>query len=68
MVFGLAKSEILVTAIERRGDRLADPLASVLGSRVRVRARGRGASVQITFDELRDAQELARRLSGRLAA
>jgi ParB family chromosome partitioning protein len=47
---------------------LEETLATLLDSRVRVRARGRGASVQITFDELRDAQELARRLSGRLAA
>jgi ParB family transcriptional regulator, chromosome partitioning protein len=47
---------------------LQESLTSTLGREVRVRMTGRGTKVEIAFDELREAQELASRLAGRIAA
>jgi ParB family chromosome partitioning protein len=47
---------------------LEDALAALLAAEVRVRAKSRGAKVEIAFDDMRQAQELARRLAGPLAA
>jgi ParB family chromosome partitioning protein len=47
---------------------LEDLLTRALGHEVRVRVRGRGAKVEIVFEDLREAQELAARLAGPLAA
>ena len=47
---------------------LEDALGALIGQEVRVRATGRGAKVEIAFAELREAEELLRRLSGPLAA
>jgi ParB family chromosome partitioning protein len=47
---------------------LEDSLGAVLGQEVRVRAIGRGAKVEIAFDELRQAEGFLQRLSGRRAA
>jgi ParB family transcriptional regulator, chromosome partitioning protein len=47
---------------------LEDSLAAALGQEVRVRVKGRGAKVEITFDDVRRAQELVRRLAGPIAA
>lgn len=45
-----------------------EALAAALGCEVHVRFGRRGCKVEIPFDDLRDVRELARRLSGRLAA
>jgi ParB family transcriptional regulator, chromosome partitioning protein len=47
---------------------LQESLTTTLGHEVRVRMTGRGAKVEISFDDLREAQDLARRLAGPLAA
>jgi ParB family chromosome partitioning protein len=47
---------------------LQESLTTTLGHEVRVRMTGRGAKVEIAFDDLREAQELAGRLAGPLAA
>ena len=47
---------------------LEESLGDLLGAKVRVRPRGRGAKVEIAFDELREAGDLVRRLSGKVAA
>jgi ParB family chromosome partitioning protein len=47
---------------------LEDSLSRLLGHDVRVRMKGRGAKVEIAFEDLREAQELLRILSGRAAA
>jgi ParB family transcriptional regulator, chromosome partitioning protein len=47
---------------------LGDLLTRALGHEVRVRVTGRGAKVEILFEDLREAQELAARLAGPLAA
>jgi ParB family chromosome partitioning protein len=49
-------------------EELEDALGRLLGREVRVRASGRGAKVEISFEDLRQAQELLRLLSGRAAA
>jgi ParB family chromosome partitioning protein len=45
-----------------------DAIARALGVEVHVRLKRRGCSVEIPLDDLREVQELARRLSGRMAA
>ncbi len=50
------------------GRELEEALTASLGHEVRVRVGRRGAKVEIAFADLRDAQELARRLAGPLAA
>ena len=50
------------------GRELEEALTAALGHEVRVRVGRRGAKVEIAFGDLRDAQELARRLAGPLAA
>ena len=50
------------------GRELEEALTAALGHEVRVRVGRRGAKVEIAFADLRDAQELARRLAGPLAA
>jgi ParB family transcriptional regulator, chromosome partitioning protein len=50
------------------GRELEESLTAALRHEVRVRVGRRGAKVEIAFDDLRDAQELARRLAGPLAA
>jgi ParB family chromosome partitioning protein len=47
---------------------LEESLGALLGREVRVRVKGRGAKVEICFDDVRQAQELARRLAGPIAA
>jgi ParB family transcriptional regulator, chromosome partitioning protein len=47
---------------------LEESLSRLIGHEVRVRIKGRGAKVEIAFEDLREAQELVRRLSGRAAA
>jgi ParB family chromosome partitioning protein len=47
---------------------LQESLTQVLGHEVRVRVTGRGAKVEIAFDDLREARDLARRLATRAAA
>jgi ParB family transcriptional regulator, chromosome partitioning protein len=47
---------------------LEDSLGALLGQVVRVRAAGRGARVEIVFEDLRDAQALVGRLSSSRAA
>jgi ParB family transcriptional regulator, chromosome partitioning protein len=47
---------------------LEESLGALLDGRVRVRPKGRGARVEIVFDEVREAQDLAVRLRGRAAA
>jgi ParB family transcriptional regulator, chromosome partitioning protein len=47
---------------------LEDALGALLGQEVRVRPVARGAKVEIAFDDLRQAEELLRRLSDRRAA
>jgi ParB family chromosome partitioning protein len=47
---------------------LGELLTRALGHEVRVRVTGRGAKVEIVFEDLREAQELAGRLAGPLAA
>ena len=47
---------------------LEDSLEALLRQQVRVKAAGRGARVEIVFDDLREAQALVARLSGRRAA
>ena len=47
---------------------LEESLGDLIGAKVRVRPRGRGAKVEIAFDELREAGDLVRRLSGKVAA
>jgi ParB family chromosome partitioning protein len=47
---------------------LEESLGALLGQDVRVRVKGRGAKVEISFEEIRQAQELARRLAGPIAA
>jgi ParB family transcriptional regulator, chromosome partitioning protein len=47
---------------------LEESLSRLFGHEVRVRMKGRGAKVEIAFEDLREAQELLRRLSGRAAA
>ena len=50
------------------GRELEESLAAMLGHEVRVQVNRRGARIEIAFDDLREAQELARRLAGPLAA
>jgi ParB family chromosome partitioning protein len=50
------------------GRELEESLAAMLGHEVRVQVNRRGAKIEIAFDDLREAQELARRLAGPLAA
>jgi ParB family chromosome partitioning protein len=50
------------------GRELEESLAAILGHEVRVQVNRRGAKIEIAFDDLREAQELARRLAGPLAA
>ena len=45
-----------------------ESLTTTFGHEVRVRITGRGAKVEIAFDDLREAQELAGRIAGPLAA
>ena len=47
---------------------LEESLTKKLGHEVRVRLAGRRAKVEIVFDDLREAQQLASRLAGPLAA
>lgn len=47
---------------------LQESLTRMLGREVRVRMTGRGAKVEIAFDDLVEAQELVRRLAGPIAA
>jgi ParB family transcriptional regulator, chromosome partitioning protein len=47
---------------------LQESLTRALGHEVRVRVTGRGAKVEIAFDDLREARDLARRLAPRAAA
>jgi ParB family transcriptional regulator, chromosome partitioning protein len=47
---------------------LEESLTSLLGQEVRVRMKGRGAKVEITFEDVRQAQELLRRFAGPVAA
>ena len=45
-----------------------ETLAALLGREVRVRMGRRGGSVEIPFDDLAELSEIARRISGRMAA
>jgi ParB family chromosome partitioning protein len=47
---------------------LEEALTKTFGHEVRVRLAGRRAKVEVTFDDLREAQQLASRLAGPLAA
>jgi ParB family chromosome partitioning protein len=47
---------------------LEDSLGALLGQEVQVRPTGRGAKVEISFDDLRHAQQLVQRLAGPRAA
>jgi ParB family chromosome partitioning protein len=47
---------------------LQESLTRTLGREVRVRMTGRGAKVEIAFDDLVEAQELVRRFAGPIAA
>src|SRR4051794_37042369 len=47
---------------------LEESLGALLGQEVRVRVKGRGAQVEITFDDVHQAHELLRRLAGPIAA
>jgi ParB family chromosome partitioning protein len=47
---------------------LEESLGALLGREVRVRVVGKGAKVEIAFEDLRDARELLARLAGPLAA
>jgi ParB family transcriptional regulator, chromosome partitioning protein len=77
---GLARGEPAARAAPRRrpdlipadaleaARELEESLAAALGHEVRVRVNRRGAKVEIAFADLREAQELSRRLAGRRAA
>jgi len=47
---------------------LEESLAKTLGHEVSVRMAGRRAKIEVVFDDLREAQQLARRLAGPIAA
>jgi hypothetical protein len=62
------RSAVTRADAERGRQEAEDVLAQALGMEVHVRLKRRGCSVEIPFGSLREIQEFARRLGGRIAA